>query len=159
MNISERIQLLEKEINKLNSELEKAQVALNESMKASNSIVIEKTPKNKEELKAYYEKIEIKKKLVEMVIANGLEELRLNNRIVRKISPHAGDVLDKRVKALENLERIIKKMVNDGLKTRTIDIDELQIKETDAAAVLYETREITKLCKALIKDTIDKIRG
>lgn len=159
MNVSERIQLLEKEINKLNSEVEKAKVALDESLEASDSIDIGKAPKNKEELEAYYEKIVIKKKLVERVIANGLEELRLNNRMVRKISPYAGDVLDKRVKALENFERIIKKMVNVSLKTRTIDLDELEIKEADAAAVLYETREITKLCKALIKDTIDKIRG
>ena len=159
MDSNEKIKLLESELSQLNAELEKANTVLDQSVEASDLVDVGNPPKNEKEAAGYLERVKIKKKLVEKVIANGLEELRLNSRLVRRISPTAGDMLDKRIKALENLERIMKKMVEEGFETGKIDLDELKIKQVDATSILYETREITKLCRALIKDTIDKIRS
>lgn len=159
MDSNEKIKLLESELSQLNAELEKANTVLDQSVEASDLVDVGNPPKNEKETAGYLERVKIKKKLVEKVIANGLEELRLNSRLVRRISPTAGDMLDKRIKALENLERIMKKMVEEGFETGKIDLEELEIKQVDATSVLYETREITKLCRALIKDTIDKIRS
>lgn len=147
MDLTERIKLLKEQLRELDHELKNVESAWFETIDS-----LEDTRKSLEK-PLTQEGLKVMTVQYKHVMMTQIEVFRTNSKIIRKISPTAGDYLDKKINEFEKNDIEFQRLNFHSPDVTQDQIEPLMIRYHE----LYdEIHDLIEIFRTIIKDTIKK---